>query len=74
MSRQSGYIVTAKFFVPSPKNDFAKQAAAATMMATVTTTKTMPADFLALAKLTDISAKYGSQDVPDDITEPAPAK
>lgn len=66
MARQTGYIVTIKAFVPSPKDDFAKQAAAATLMAGVTQSKTLTPEFLELATVTKIDAKYGSQDAGDE--------
>ncbi len=65
MSRQNGYTVTIKAFVPSPRNDFEKQAAAAVLMAAITKTKTIPAEFLALASIEDVSAKYGSRSAPE---------
>lgn len=68
MSRQNGYTITIKAFVESPKNDFERQAAAAVMMATITKSKTIPAEFLALASIEDVSAKYGSR----SLSVPAP--
>lgn len=65
MSKQSGYIVTIKAFIPSPKNDFGKQAAAATAMQEITTAKALPANFAEIATILDIGGKYGSADVPD---------
>lgn len=60
MSRQNGYIVNIKAFVPSPKDDFAKQAAAATLMAAVTSSNALTPEFLELATISEIKAKYGS--------------
>lgn len=60
MSRQSGYVITIKAFIPSPKDDFKAQAAAATAMAEITDSKTLPDNFAELATITDIKAKYGS--------------
>lgn len=60
MSRQNGYVMTIKAFIPSPKDDFEKQAAAATAMAAITKTKTLPENFAEIATITDIKAKYGS--------------
>lgn len=67
MSRENGYVVTIKAFVASPRNDFEKQAAAAVMMATITKSKTIPAEFLALASIEDVSAKYGSRLAPESV-------
>lgn len=60
MSRQNGYIVNIKAFVASPKDDFAKQAAAATLMAAVTSSNALTPEFLELATISEIKAKYGS--------------
>lgn len=65
MTKQSGYIVNIKAFIPSPKNDFGKQAAAATAMQEITTAKALPANFAEIATILDISGKYGSADIPD---------
>lgn len=61
MSKQSGYVLTIKAFIPSPKDDFAKQAAAATLMDAITKAKTLDAAFLEIADILDIKAKYGSK-------------
>lgn len=58
--RQTGYVIIIKAFIPSPKDDFAAQAAAATTMSAVTKSKELTPEFLALAQITDIKAKYGS--------------
>ena len=63
MARENGYVVKITAFVPSPKGDFEKQAAAASLMAAVTKTGEMTPEFLELAKVMKIDAKYGSQDV-----------
>lgn len=69
MSRQNGYTVTIKAFVPAPKDNFAAQAAAATMMAALTQTGELTPDFLALAKVIGKpQAKYGSI----ELAEPLP--
>lgn len=60
-----GYNITIKAFVPSSKTDFKKQAEAATLMATLTGDKSLPDDFNDIAIITDISAKYGSGEIPD---------
>lgn len=60
MSRQNGYVITIKAFVPSPKDDFEKQAAAASAMAVLTKTRELPDNFADIATITDIKAKYGS--------------
>lgn len=61
--REQGYIVTIKAFIPSPKNDFQKQADAAALMAAVTKANALTPEFLDLAKVTKIDAKYGSADL-----------
>lgn len=63
MARQSGYVVTIKAFVPVSKTDFSQQAEAAAQMAALTKDKRLPDGFADLAKITDISAKFGSADV-----------
>lgn len=65
MPKQSGYIVTIKAFIPSPKTDFAKQAAAANAMLAITQNKALPDDFATIATILDIAGKYGSADIPD---------
>lgn len=69
MSRQSGYILTIKAFIPSPKTDFAKQAAAALAMDQITKTNTLPENFAEIAKITDISGKFGSIDIEEAAVE-----
>lgn len=62
MARINGYIVTIKAFVASPKNDFQRQADAAAILASVTQSGELTPEFLELAKVTKIEAKYGSVD------------
>lgn len=58
--RQSGYNVIIKAFIPSPKDDFDKQAAAATAMGVMTKTKVLPENFAEIATITEIKGKFGS--------------
>lgn len=60
MSRQTGYNVIIKAFIPSPKDDFDKQAAAATAMGQMTKSKTLPDNFVEIATITEIKGKFGS--------------
>lgn len=67
--RQSGYVLTIKAFIPSPKSDFAKQAAAALAMDQITKTNKLPDNFAEIATITDIAGKYGSVEVEEVATE-----
>ena len=58
--RSHGYTLTIKAFIPSPKDDFKAQAAAATAMDEITTSNKLPDNFAEIATITDIKAKYGS--------------
>jgi hypothetical protein len=49
MSRQTGYNLIIKAFIPSPKDDFEKQAAAAIAMGAMTRTKALPENFAEIA-------------------------
>ncbi len=60
MARKSGFIVTIKAFVPTPKNDFQAQANAASLMHSLTATKALTEDFLKVAEVIDVSARVGS--------------
>ncbi len=60
MSRQNGYNVVVRFFIPAPKNDFKAQSAAAEMMATIVANKAVPSEFLTVAKVLDVKGAYGS--------------
>ena len=62
MSKLTGYHVTVKLFVPSPKNDFAAQAKAAQMMHDLTTTGTIGPELLAIGRVVNVTGKYGTFD------------
>lgn len=68
--RQSGYNLIIKAFIPSPKDDFDKQAAAATAMGVMTKTKKLPDNFAEIATITEIKGKFGS--LAEDETPPTP--
>lgn len=74
MSRISGYSIVIKAFIPSPKDDFDKQAAAATAMGVMTKTKKLPDNFAEIATITEIKGKFGSLAEDETPQEPeAPA-
>lgn len=58
--RQSGYNVIIKAFIPSPKDDFDKQAAAATAMGVMTKSRALPDNFADIATIVEIKGKFGS--------------
>lgn len=64
--RSPGYNVTIKLHIPSPRNDFKAQAAAASLMAMITSEKTLPAELLEVAKIIDVAGRFGSAELPDD--------
>ena len=64
--RSHGYNVTIKLFIPSPRDDFKAQAAAASLMATITSEKTLPAELLEVAKIIDVQGRFGSAELPDE--------
>ncbi len=64
--RTSGYNVTIKLFIPSPRDDFKAQAAAASLMATITSEKTLPAELLAVAKIIDVQGRFGSAEIAEE--------
>ena len=64
--RSTGYNVTIKLFIPSPRDDFKAQAAAATFMATIVGEKTLPAELLEVAKIIDVQGRFGSAELPDE--------
>ena len=65
MARQTGYVVTIKAFVPSPKDNFDQQIAAASLMKVMSEKGELTPEFLDIAKVTKIDAKYGSADLDD---------
>lgn len=76
MTKRTGFIITATYFVPIDKKDFAKQAAAYATMAEIEKTGMLPADFS--GAILSVKAKQGTADVPDapqgtqpDRTDPA---
>ena len=61
-----GYILTIRAFVPFPKEDFAKQAAAANFMQGLTANKTLPDNFAETVEILDIKHKFGAKPGGDD--------
>ena len=61
MSKQNGFIVTAKFFVPIDKTDFAKQRDAFALMADIQDKKALSPEFLAAAEVLGVTAKQGGR-------------
>lgn len=69
MPRVTGYNVVIKLFIPSPRDDFKAQAAAATLMQTITSEKTLPAELLEVAKIIDVNGRFGSAELPDVVAD-----
>jgi len=77
MTKRTGFLITATYFLPIDKKDFAKQATAYATMAEIDKTGTLPADFS--GTLLSVKAKQGTADIPDapqttsepDKTDPA---
>ena len=64
---EKGYILTIRAFVPFPKEDFAKQAAAAQFMQGITSKKELPENFAEeTIELLDIKHKFGAKPGGDD--------
>lgn len=73
MTKKTGFIITATYFVPIDKKDFALQAKAYATMAEIDKTGTLPADFA--GNLISVKAKQGSVEVDDAQTGiPSPDK
>ncbi len=69
MSRQNGYSIVIRAFIPAPKNDFKAQAAAARLADEMTREKAIPEDFMRVARIIDVKGAYGSM-----AEEEAPAE
>lgn len=76
MTKQTGFLITATYFVPIDKKDFSKQAAAYATMAEIEKTGALPADFD--GQLISVKAKQGAHtptelpsatDEPDAVTK-----
>lgn len=65
MTKKAGFLVTATYFLPIDKKDFAKQAATYQAMAEIEKSGKLPPDFTTTAVLVAVKAKQGSADVPD---------
>jgi len=77
MTKKTGFLITASYFLPIDKKNFAAQAATYAAIADIEKTGTLPADFA--GTLIGVKAKQGSADIPDaapttsepDKTDPA---
>lgn len=65
MTKKKGFHIKIGAFLEIDPKDFARQAKVFGMIDGITKTKTLPADFFALAKIVDIDAKQGTADIPD---------
>lgn len=63
MTKKSGFLITATYFLPIDKKNFAAQAATFSAIAEIEKTGTLPADFA--GTLIAVKAKQGSADIPD---------
>jgi hypothetical protein len=74
MTKTSGYHVTIKAFIASPKSDFAAQARAATTMDELIKGSVITPGFVELARIVDVVGKYGSIDMSElPVLPEAPA-
>lgn len=69
MTKRTGFLITATYFLPIDKKNFAAQAATYAAIAEVEKTGTLPADFS--GTLISVKAKQGSADVPDAPQTPS---
>lgn len=69
MAKQTGFFVTAKYFVPLDKKDFAKQRDAYAMMANIQQAQNLSAEFIEAATLVDVVVKPGGYDAGADTDE-----
>lgn len=63
MTKKSGFLITATYFLPIDKKNFAAQAKTFTAIADIEKTGTLPADFA--GTVISVKAKQGSADIPD---------
>jgi hypothetical protein len=70
MSRVPGYNVVIRAFIPAPKGDFKAQASAADIMHNMSELKTIPPEFIKVAKVIDVKGVYGS--MAEEETPPDP--
>lgn len=64
--RSTGYNVTIKLFIPSPRDDFKAQAAAASLMATITEQKIIPDELRVIAHVLDVAGRFGSVEIAEE--------
>lgn len=65
MTKKTGIIVTATYFVAIDKKDYAKQSAAYAALAKIEETGALPDGFIDTATVLSVKAKQGSTDVAD---------
>lgn len=63
MTKKSGFLITATYFLPIDKKNFAAQAATFSAIAEIEKTGALPADFA--GTVISVKAKQGSADIPD---------
>lgn len=63
MTKKTGFLITATYFLPIDKKNFAAQAATFSAIADIEATGKLPADFA--GTLLTVKAKQGSADIPD---------
>ena len=63
MTKRTGFLITATYFLPIDKKNFAAQAATFSAIADIEATGKLPADFT--GTLLTVKAKQGSADIPD---------
>lgn len=63
MNKKTGFLITATYFLPIDKKNFAAQAATFSAIAEIEKTGTLPADFA--GTLIAVKAKQGRADIPD---------
>lgn len=69
MTKRTGFLITATYFLPIDKKNFAAQAATFSAIADIEATGKLPDDFA--GTLLTVKAKQGSADIPDAAAEPA---
>jgi len=63
MTKRTGFLITATYFLPIDKKNFAAQAATFSAIADIEATGKLPSDFA--GTLLTVKAKQGSADIPD---------
>jgi len=68
MTKRTGFLITATYFLPIDKKNFAAQAATFSAIAEIEKSGSLPADFA--GELISVKAKQGSAEVPDTAPNP----